>query len=54
MKVNYTESQDSQTPALNLLQKLGWDYITPEKAVQERDGFTRMMGRLQQIDTSYD
>ncbi|QAA80810.1 type I restriction endonuclease subunit R [Aequorivita sp. H23M31] len=41
---NYTESQDSQTPALNLLQKLGWDYITPEKAVQERDGlFTSVL-----------
>lgn len=53
MKINYTESQDSQTPAMNLLQKLGWDYITSEKAVQERNGFTRMMGRLQQIETSF-
>src|SRR5690554_1188096 len=41
---NCTESQDSQTPALNLLQKLGWNYITPEKAVQERDGlFTSVL-----------
>tara|TARA_R100000306_G_scaffold31380_2_gene33490 strand:+ start:8183 stop:8287 length:105 start_codon:yes stop_codon:yes gene_type:complete len=31
--LKYTESQDSQTPALNLLQKLGWNYITPEKVV---------------------
>ena len=35
---NYTESQDSQTPALHLLQKLGWQYITPEQTLKERDG----------------
>ena len=31
--LKYTESQDAQTPALKLFQKLGWDYITPEKVV---------------------
>lgn len=38
MTVNYTESQDSQTPALYLLQKLGWQYITPVQTIKERDG----------------
>lgn len=38
MKVLYSESQDSQTPALELLQKMGWEYIAPEQTVKERDG----------------
>src|SRR5690554_4426463 len=38
MTVNYTEFQDSQTPALHLLQKLGWHYISPTQTIQERDG----------------
>src|SRR5690554_1007255 len=38
MTVNYTEFQDSQTPALHLLQKLGWQYISPEQTIKERHG----------------
>jgi type I restriction enzyme, R subunit len=34
----YTEIQDSQLPALVLLQKLGWKYITPEETEKQRDG----------------
>ncbi|MEX1002934.1 MAG: type I restriction endonuclease subunit R [Crocinitomicaceae bacterium] len=35
---NYTEIKDSQEPALVLLQKLGWQYISPEQTIAERDG----------------
>src|SRR5680860_1425251 len=38
MTTNYSEYQDSQLPALQLLQKMGWQYISPEKALQEREG----------------
>lgn len=34
----YTETQDSQLPALALLQKLGWKYITPDQTDVERNG----------------
>ena len=34
----YTEIQDSQLPALVLLQKLGWKYISPEETEKQRDG----------------
>lgn len=34
--INYTENNDSQKPAINLLRKLGWTYITPEETVKER------------------
>jgi|GEM_PF-2711036 len=33
---NYTEIKDSQEPALVLLQKLGWQYISPEQSILER------------------
>lgn len=33
---NYQENIDSQLPALNLLQKLGWKYISPEETVTQR------------------
>lgn len=33
---NYTEWTDSQQPALSFLKKLGWQYISPERAGQER------------------
>lgn len=36
--MEYSEYNDSQSPALNLLQKLGWQYITPEQTIKERDG----------------
>lgn len=36
MAANYNELQDSQLPALKLLQKLNWKYITPEQAFQAR------------------
>jgi len=35
---SYTEIKDSQEPALVLLQKLGWQYISPVETEQERDG----------------
>lgn len=35
---NYTETQDSQQPALTLLQKLGWKYISPDQTDVERNG----------------
>lgn len=38
MKTSYSESQDSQVPALQLLQKMGWEYISPQQALQEREG----------------
>ncbi len=34
----YTETQDSQQPALALLQKLGWKYISPDQTDVERNG----------------
>lgn len=34
----YTENSDSQAPALLLLQKLGWKYITPDETVKQRGG----------------
>ncbi len=36
--LNYTESADSQLPALNLLQKLGWKYIAPNETEKQRGG----------------
>jgi len=33
---SYTEIKDSQEPALVLLQKLGWQYISPEQTILER------------------
>ncbi len=35
---NYSEFTDSQLPALNLLRKLGWNYISPEDTITERGG----------------
>jgi type I restriction enzyme R subunit len=34
----YTENNDSQAPALLLLQKLGWKYISPEETERQRGG----------------
>ena len=34
--VHYQEWADSQKPALTLLKKLGWTYISPEQAEKER------------------
>lgn len=34
----YNEYQDSQNPALQLLQKMRWQYISLEEALQEREG----------------
>ena len=36
--VDYTEHPDSQKPALELLQKLGWQYISPEQTIAQRGG----------------
>lgn len=38
MSTPYLEWTDSQQPTLNLLKKLGWQYITPAQAGQERGG----------------
>jgi type I restriction enzyme R subunit len=35
---NYQENNDSQAPALLLLQKLGWKYISPEETERQRGG----------------
>jgi len=44
MAANYNEYQDSQLPALNLLQKMGWQYISPEEALVARGGmFTNVI-----------
>ena len=37
MNTTYSEIDDSQAPALRLLQKLGWHYLTPEAAEEQRD-----------------
>jgi type I restriction enzyme R subunit len=34
--MNYTEWTDSQKPALHLLKKLGWQYLSPAQAEKER------------------
>lgn len=36
--INYSEQNDSQKPAINLLRKLGWKYLTPEQTVSQRNG----------------
>ena len=36
--INYSENNDSQLPAINLLRKLGWSYISPETTVVQRNG----------------
>lgn len=38
MMINYSENNDSQKPAINLLRKLGWSYITPEETIKQRCG----------------
>lgn len=35
---SYTEYTDSQKPALGLLRKMGWQYLSPEQAEAERHG----------------
>ncbi len=37
MTVNYTEYNDSQKPALSLLQKMGWHYLSPDEVFQARN-----------------
>lgn len=34
--LNYSENNDSQKPAINLLNKLGWTYIAPEETIKQR------------------
>ncbi|MGK0387130.1 MAG: type I restriction enzyme R subunit, partial [Patiriisocius sp.] len=44
MKVNYSEYNDSQKPALDLLQKMGWKYISPDEVFEARGGmFTNVL-----------
>ncbi|WP_196781435.1 type I restriction endonuclease subunit R [Flavobacterium sufflavum] len=38
MMLNYGENNDSQKPAIHLLRKLGWSYITPEETIKQRGG----------------
>ena len=35
--MSYTEFPDSQLPALQLLRKMGWQYLTPEQADEQRN-----------------
>ncbi|MDR9374798.1 MAG: HsdR family type I site-specific deoxyribonuclease, partial [Schleiferiaceae bacterium] len=35
---SYLEFDDSQAPALHLLQKLGWQYLSPEETERQRSG----------------
>jgi type I restriction enzyme R subunit len=41
MMITYAENSDSQHPALTLLQKLGWKYISPGQAEIERGNILR-------------
>lgn len=34
--INYSEQNDSQKPAIQLLRKLGWSYISPEETITQR------------------
>lgn len=44
MTVNYTEYNDSQKPALALLQKMGWQYLSPEEVFAARgEMFTNVL-----------
>lgn len=36
--INYSECSDSQKPAINLLRKIGWQYIAPEETISQRNG----------------
>ena len=38
MAANYKEYNDSQKPALDLLQKIGWQYLSPEQVLEARGG----------------
>src|SRR5882757_8919022 len=38
MNTPYLEWTDSQQPAINLLKKLGWQYMAPAQVAQERGG----------------
>ncbi len=38
MITNYTEYHDSQKPAINLLQKMGWEYLSAEQVFIARGG----------------
>ena len=34
--IKYNEYEDSQLPALQFLQKMGWQYVSPEDTIKER------------------
>lgn len=36
MNLNYSEFKDSQLPAINLLRKIGWNYLSPEEVFTAR------------------
>ena len=38
--MSYQEIPDSQQPTIDLLQKLGWQYLSPEQALAQRNGLT--------------
>lgn len=38
MTTNYTEYNDSQKPALQLLKKMKWQYLSKEEVLRARDG----------------
>ncbi|MFD0699999.1 type I restriction endonuclease subunit R [Myroides pelagicus] len=37
-KIGYSEHNDSQQPAIEVLSKLGWQYLSPEEALAHRNG----------------
>lgn len=38
MEIKYNEYNDSQLPAIQLLQKMGWQYVNADDALSQRDG----------------
>ncbi|MGM0587118.1 MAG: type I restriction endonuclease subunit R [Bacteroidota bacterium] len=54
---SYLEDSDSQIPALRLFQAMGYTYISPEEALEERDGLLTkfilqdtLLGQLQKLN----
>ena len=41
-QVTFTERKTVQNPILKYAQELGWEYIDPDKAIDLRDGETRV------------
>ena len=39
-RISFKENDISQQPALELLEKMGYQYLSPEEAMEMRDGKT--------------